>query len=143
MDYPSFTHRLSKHLPPSEFEVEIQPAMGANPQQPKRRDSVLPALNAAIEAMNLAKEVTSMTPAKAVFGSVGVLLTMIRVRFHLPPHTSFELTLNQDSVANKSEYVELGLACTNVCKALDRGMNGKKLDDISRSVSEAINQLTT
>lgn len=37
-------------------------------------------LNVAIEAINLAKEISSITPAKAVFGSVGVLLTMIRVR---------------------------------------------------------------
>ena len=37
-------------------------------------------LNVAIEAMNLAKEISSVTPAKAVFGSVSVLLTMIRVR---------------------------------------------------------------
>jgi hypothetical protein len=40
-------------------------------------------LNSAIEAMNLAKEALSMTPAKAVFGSVSILLTMIRVRFLL------------------------------------------------------------
>ena len=40
-------------------------------------------LNVAIEAMNLAKEVSSVTPAKAVFGSVSVLLTMIRVRLFL------------------------------------------------------------
>jgi hypothetical protein len=33
----------------------------------------------AIEGMNLAKEVTSMTPAKAVFGSVSIILTVIRV----------------------------------------------------------------
>ena len=40
-------------------------------------------LNAAIEAMNLAKEVSSITPAKAAFGFVGVLLTMIKVCFFL------------------------------------------------------------
>ena len=46
-------------------------------------------------------------------------------------------------MANKSNYVELGLACANVCKAPDRGMNGKKLEDLNQSVREAINQLTT
>ena len=46
-------------------------------------------------------------------------------------------------MANKTDYVEVGLACANVCRALDRGMNGKKLDDLSRSVCEAIAQLTT
>ena len=51
-------------------------------------------------------------------------------------------TRNQDSMANKADYVELGLICANVCKALERGMNGKKLDDLSPSVREAIGQLT-
>ena len=46
-------------------------------------------------------------------------------------------------MANKSDYVELGLACANACKTLDRGMNGRKLDDLSQSVREAIAQLTT
>jgi len=50
--------------------------------RPKRRENTLSLLTVAIEAMNLAKEVSSATPAKAVFGSVGALLTMIRVRFH-------------------------------------------------------------
>ena len=46
-------------------------------------------------------------------------------------------------MANKADYVELGLSCANVCSALDRGMGGKKLDETSQSVFEAINQLTT
>ena len=50
--------------------------------QQQRRDDALSLLNMAIEAMNLAKELTRLTPAKPVFGSVSVLLTMIRVRFH-------------------------------------------------------------
>jgi hypothetical protein len=45
----------------------------------QRRDGALSLLNAAIEAMNLAKEISSPTPAKAVFGSVSIILTMIRV----------------------------------------------------------------
>jgi hypothetical protein len=44
---------------------------------------------------------------------------------------------------NEQDYVELGLNCANICKALDRGTNGKRLDDLSGSVCEAINQLTT
>ena len=55
--------------------------MDANSKRQKRQDNALSLLNTAIEAMNLAKEVSSMTPAKAVFGSVSILLTMIRVRF--------------------------------------------------------------
>ena len=53
--------------------------MDANSQPQKREDDPLSLLNVAIEAMNLAKEVSSATPAKAIFGSVGALLTMIRV----------------------------------------------------------------
>ena len=50
-------------------------------QQPKRQENALSLLNAAIEVINLAKEVSSPTPAKAVFGSVSILLKMIRVHF--------------------------------------------------------------
>ena len=57
--------------------------MTAKPQQLKGQDGALSSLNIAIEAMNLAKEVSSITPAKAVFGSVSILLTMVRVRFHV------------------------------------------------------------
>ena len=46
-------------------------------------------------------------------------------------------------MANQLDYVDLGLNCADICRALDRGMNGKKLDDIGQSVREAINQLTT
>jgi hypothetical protein len=56
---------------------------------------------------------------------------------------SFGLTHIQDSMANELDYVELGLNCADICRALDRGMNGKKLGDLSQSVCEAINQLTT
>ena len=53
--------------------------MAAKSQQPKAREGVVSTLNAAIEAMNLAKELSSITPARAVFGSVSVVLTMTRV----------------------------------------------------------------
>ena len=46
-------------------------------------------------------------------------------------------------MANKSDCVELGLTCADVCKALHRGMDGKELDDISQPVREAIVKLTT
>jgi hypothetical protein len=44
---------------------------------------------------------------------------------------------------NRADYVELGLACADVCTALDRGLNGKRLKDLNNSVCEAIKQLTT
>ena len=56
---------------------------------------------------------------------------------------SFRLTSVQDCVSNKQDYVDLGLACADVCKALDRGLDGRRLDELSRSVLGAIEQLTT
>ena len=58
--------------------------MDPNPQQRKRQENTLSLLKVAIEAVNLAKEVSGPTPAKAVFGSVSILLSMIRVCFPLP-----------------------------------------------------------
>jgi len=44
-------------------------------------ESAISTLNAAIEALNLAEKNSNIPPAKAVFGSVIVLLTLIRVCF--------------------------------------------------------------
>jgi len=56
--------------------------MAANlSQRPKGREAALSSLNIAIEVLNLAKEATSFMPANAVFGSVSILLTTIRVGF--------------------------------------------------------------
>jgi len=44
---------------------------------------------------------------------------------------------------NQQDYVEIGLHCADICNALARGMNGKKLDDLGQPVYEAINRLTT
>ena len=55
----------------------------------------------------------------------------------------FEFTCIQDSMSNKTDYIELGLACAELCGALKRGTNGKRLDDLSQPVCEAIGQLTT
>ena len=46
-------------------------------------------------------------------------------------------------MASRSDCVELGLACADVCKALDRGMKGRHANEFNRSVFEAIEQLTT
>ena len=59
--------------------------MATKTQRPKGRDGIVSSLNMAIDGLNLAKELSSVTPAKAVFGSVGILLTMIRVRLLLFP----------------------------------------------------------
>ena len=44
---------------------------------------------------------------------------------------------------NERDYVELGLSCADICTALDRGLNGRRVDELSQSVFEAIQQLTT
>ena len=46
-------------------------------------------------------------------------------------------------MVNEQAYVELGLFCAEICKALKRGIGEKKLDDLSESVRGAINKLTT
>ena len=117
--------------------------MDRDSRRQQRQDNVLSSLNAAIEALNLTKEVLSITPAKAVCGSVGVILAMIRVRLSLIRVDRCRLNRGQDSMINETDYVELGFACSDICTALGRGMDGKKLDDLSQSVSDAIGQLTT
>jgi hypothetical protein len=55
----------------------------------------------------------------------------------------FPFTFVQDSMANEQDYVDLGLSCAEICTVLDRGMRGKKLDDLNQSVRNAIDQLMT
>ena len=57
--------------------------MKTESQRPKGRKSAIPALNAAIETLNLAEKTSSIAPAKVVFGSVSILLVTIRVCFLL------------------------------------------------------------
>ena len=45
-------------------------------------------------------------------------------------------------MANKQDFVDFGLACGNVFKALDRGLKGRRLGELSPSVLEAIGELT-
>lgn len=53
--------------------------MPSNSQRQKRLDKTLSKLNVAIGLVNLAKDVSGVAPAQAAFGSVSVLLTVIRV----------------------------------------------------------------
>ena len=46
-------------------------------------------------------------------------------------------------MVDRKDYVKLGLACADVCRALDRGLNGRQADQLTRSVLEAIDQLAT
>ena len=40
------------------------------------------------------------------------------------------------------DYVELGLSCAEICKALDQEMNRRRVDQLSQSALRAIEQLT-
>jgi len=44
---------------------------------------------------------------------------------------------------NEADYVDLGLACAEVCGVLDQGMRGRRVDELGQSVLEAIERLTT
>jgi len=65
------------------LQIPRTPTMEAESQRLKEREGFILALNAAIETMNLAKELSSITPAKTVFGTVSVVLTMTRVSLFL------------------------------------------------------------
>ena len=110
--------------------------LNAVPPQQKRQANTLDLLDAAIEAVNLAKGVSSPTPAKAIFGAVSILLTAIRVRL-----LGYGFTRIRNSMSNKTDYVELGLTCAEICGVLKRGTDGKKTDDLCQPVRGAIEQL--
>ena len=116
--------------------------METEPQPQREQEGIVLALNGFIEALNLAKEISSNTPAKAVFGSVNVLLVMIRVSpLALHWSSTGSAVRVQDTMINKVDYVELGLACGDVCTTLKRGLDGKSEDELNDSVREAIKRL--
>ncbi|KAF9780525.1 hypothetical protein BJ322DRAFT_1213636 [Thelephora terrestris] len=100
--------------------------MATNCSHPSLTEGHDRALTASIETLNLAEQNSGIRPAQTVFGSAGVLLATIR-----------------DSAANDQEYVKLGLSCANVCRALDRGLNGRRTEDLSGCLLGAIDTLTT
>jgi hypothetical protein len=53
----------------------------ASSKQQKGRDGVISTLDVFIQVLNLAKDTCGISPAQVAFGTAGVLLTMIRVRF--------------------------------------------------------------
>jgi len=54
--------------------------MATESRRPKERENFV-SLNATIGTMNLAENISSITPAKAVFATVSVVLAMIKVCF--------------------------------------------------------------
>ena len=92
------------------------------PQQPNVQDEVLSNLNATIGDLNLARDTVDGIPARDVFASASLLVTMIRVGF-LPTHVGrFLAGAAYDLMIRRSDCTELGLFCADVCRALDRGI---------------------
>jgi len=46
-------------------------------------------------------------------------------------------------MANEQDYIELGLSCADVCKALDLGLKERRVDELNESMLWAIEKLTT
>jgi len=55
--------------------------MEVGSQRPKEREDAISVLNTAIEGLKLTENASAITPAKAVFGSVSIILATIRVSF--------------------------------------------------------------
>ena len=113
--------------------------MALRSQQQKGRDGVGSSLDAAIQDVNLARDTCDVLPARFAFNSVGTLLTMMEVLPLLFHDDELQFTFIQGFTQG---YVDLGIYCADVCKALDRGLDGRRLDDLSTSALGAIQQLT-
>ena len=60
----------------------------------------------------------------------------------LPPYpTKLWFTSAKDTIANEQDYVDLALFCAHICKTLERGLEGRQLDELRKSVLVAIEQL--
>jgi hypothetical protein len=111
--------------------------------QRRKRPNDVP-LNEAIGALDLVKNMTTVEAAGDVLNSASVLLTTTRVGF-VPLHAGrrlIDVSCVQDSMANEEEYVELALACADVCQTLHRGI-GRSGDQLNQPTLRAIEQLET
>ena len=66
--------------------------MASKSQPTKGGDRAVSLLTVAIATLDLGKEISSITPAKAVFGSVSFLLGMIKVCFPQSIQKCFRFT---------------------------------------------------
>lgn len=110
------------------------------PQSSSNHDNLISTFTLAIDGFNLAKDILSGTPAKAVVGSVGIILARIRVRFG--PLQSFTSTLRhkQDSLQNE-DFLRIGTKCAYICSELGKSAGGKNPSSFSQPISEAIDRL--
>lgn len=116
--------------------------MAPRSQRQKGRDETRSTLDAIIRDLNRAKDTCGIPPAQAAFGSTSDLLTVAGVSSPYSAKPSIRFTLIQDSADKEQEYVDLGLFCADVCNVLDRGLDGRRSDELNPSVLGAIEQLT-
>lgn len=45
-------------------------------------------------------------------------------------------------MANQEDYIALGLTCADICTALEQGLDGKELSELTQPVRKAIKRLT-
>ena len=86
----STTHGMAPHFSRAPVPCSLRASLFSQPrraltmtpkiQRLKMQDGPPSTLNAAIDVVNLAKDNSDVAPAQAAFGSVGTLLTTIRVR---------------------------------------------------------------
>ncbi|KAF9783844.1 hypothetical protein BJ322DRAFT_1109693 [Thelephora terrestris] len=89
------------------------------------RDDHLSSLNAAIDALDLARDAITSKPAKDAFGPAIVLLTSIK-----------------GSMINKPDCVELGLICADAYQVLARRVSESQAGQPSQAALKGINQLS-
>ena len=117
--------------------------MASTFQRKRGRDDGRSTLDADIQALNRAMGTCGISPVQDAFDSAGALLTTIRVGSLLFRGGKLQAHVLQDSMADEEDYVNLGRSCADVCKALERGLEGRRPDELSPSVLGAIEQLTT
>ncbi|KAF9787213.1 hypothetical protein BJ322DRAFT_1186751 [Thelephora terrestris] len=99
--------------------------MASTSWRQKGRD-LFSSFEADIQLLNRAKDTRDLPPAHDAFDSASALLTAIR-----------------DSDIDREDFAQLGYSCADVCRALERGLDGTPTDELSPSVFRAIEHLTT
>ena len=110
--------------------------MYAKPQRPKEQESATSALKAAIDALNLMEYHTGqgcLWPCQHPSRNDKDMFPALLRQFAPDSHVARTRWL--------TNWVELRLSCAAVCRALERWTSGKKPDEISRTVYDAMEQM--
>jgi hypothetical protein len=114
----------------------------ASTSQPKKgRKVVLQALDATVQALEIAVAACPVANAKAIIGPICIIVTMIRVRPPYPPaKANCWLVSIKTKMANSDDCIQLEQKCLDVKKILDK-VSGSIKDDLSKEVVDAIEGL--